>query len=156
MRPKDLTRNRSRRGNAILEAGLATPVILLLLSGVIDFGRAFYFTDVATSSARAGAQFGMISAANFTNYAGMQNAAIADAAGVPNFTATASSFCTAAGTAVPACQDEPTAAVACTNASAEAYLRVKTQIVYNMILPLDWLGVPNPLKLTGCARMRTQ
>src|SRR5438045_365214 len=68
-----------RRGNALIETALATPMIILMLSGVIDFGRAYYWADVAASAARAGAQFGIESAASVGNTQGMKNAAKADA-----------------------------------------------------------------------------
>src|SRR5437016_4646783 len=76
-------RNRRRRGNAMLEAALAAPMLFLMLSGVVDFGRSLFFADIAAGAARAGAQYGMISSANAGNTAGMEAAARADAAGVP-------------------------------------------------------------------------
>src|SRR5258708_35862446 len=72
------TRNQ-QRGNALVEAGLIAPVMFLMLSGVIDFGRAFYYTDAAASAARAGAQFGIQSPENLTSYTGMEIAALNDA-----------------------------------------------------------------------------
>ena len=89
----------------------------------------------------------MVSSANFTNYDGMKLAAQNDAAGVPNFSATATSWC----------QDSSGTTVSCvTNPSAEAYVKVSTQILYKMIVPMEWLGVPSQLKLTGSAIIRTQ
>jgi len=48
----------------MLEAGLITPVLFLLLSGVVDLGRAFYFADIAANAARAGSQYGILSSVN--------------------------------------------------------------------------------------------
>ena len=133
-----------QRGNALIEIGLATPMLMLLLSAVIDFGRVFYYSDAAVSAARAGAQYGIQSAANFGNYAGMQLAAQTDAQDIPNFSATATSYC----------QDSSGTAVACTAAGAEGYVKVATTITYNLILA--WPGVPNPLPVAAKAIMRCQ
>ena len=135
-------RRRLQRGNAMLELGLAAPVLMLMLSGVIDFGRAFYFTDAAVSAARAGAQYGIQSPTNFKNYAGMQLAAQNDAQGIPNFTATATSYC----------QDSGGNTALCTAASIKGYVQVKTAITYNLMIP--WPGLPNPLNIGGIAILR--
>lgn len=133
-----------QRGNALIEMGLAMPMLMLLLSAVIDFGRVFYYSDAAVSAARAGAQYGIQSAANFGNYAGMQQAAKTDAQDIPNFSATATSYC----------QDSSGAAVACTASGAEGYVKVAATITYNLIL--SWPGVPNPLPVGAAAIMRCQ
>ena len=135
---------RNRRGNALIEAGLTAPVMFLLLSGVLDFGRAFYFTDAAVSAARSGAQYGIESAANFANYAGMQQAAQNDATGISNFSATASSYC----------RDSGGNGVACSESGAKGYVKVQTAITYNLLMP--WPGLPNPLSIGGLAIMRSQ
>ena len=155
-------RRRSERGNAMIELGLAAPMMFLILSGVIDFGRAFYFTDLAVSAARAGAQYGIESPANVGNDAAMRlaayndaNATCTDANGNSatcgttgsqgkigsnlSFSATASHYC------VP---------VDCTTAVAKGYVKVLTSITYNLLVP--WPGLPNPLNIGGAAILRTQ
>jgi Flp pilus assembly protein TadG len=138
------TRRRRQRGNALIELGLATPMLMLLLSAVIDFGRVFYYTDAAVSAARAGAQYGIQSAANFGNYAGMKLAAQTDAQGIQNFTANATSYC----------QSSSGTTMDCTVSGAEGYIKVTTAITYNLLLP--WPGLPNPLPVGGAAIMRCQ
>jgi Flp pilus assembly protein TadG len=133
-----------QRGNALIEMGLATPMLMLLLSAVIDFGRVFYYSDAAVSAARAGAQYGIQSAANFGNYAGMKLAAQTDAQDIPNFSATATSYC----------QDSSGAAVACTASGAEGYVKVATSITYNLMVSWPW--IPNPLPVGAKAIMRCQ
>lgn len=51
-------RGRSERGAALLELALATPVVLVILFGVIDFARVFYVSQHLTAVARLGAQYG--------------------------------------------------------------------------------------------------
>ncbi len=47
---------RSRRGSALLETALAFPVLALMVTGVIDYGRVFSTNLQAGNAARAGAQ----------------------------------------------------------------------------------------------------
>src|SRR5262249_53775685 len=139
--------NLRQRGNAILEAALAAPVLFLLLCGVVDFGRAFYFTDIAAGAARAGAQYGIISSANAGNTLGMEQAAKDDAAGVPSsiFSVQASYFCQDSGGGEIVCKDNP---------NAEAYVKVVTHITYALMIP--WPGIANPLNIGGISVMRVQ
>ena len=137
-------RRRGRRGNALIEFGFAAPMLMLLLSAVVDFGRVFYYTDAAVSAARAGAQYGIQGAANFGNYAGMQLAAQTDAQGIQNFSAAATSYC----------QDSSGMNVGCTTSGAKGYVKVTTAITYNLLVA--WPGLPNPLPVGGAAIMRRQ
>ena len=162
-------RRNQQRGNALIEAGLIAPVMFLMLSGVIDFGRAFYYTDAAASAARAGAQYGIQSPANFNNVVGIQVAALNDAnasctdsngtsvtcnpsqsgqqayVGPYKLSATASSFCKdSSGNTV----------VACTASGARGWVKVVTSISYNLIVP--WPGLPSSLGIGGLAVMRTK
>lgn len=157
-----------QRGNALLEAAIISPMMFLMLSGVIDFGRAFYFTDMAASAARSGAQYGIQSPSNFGNSVGMEVAAMNDAnagctsagknvtcdpsasgqtayvGGSNVFSATASSYC----------KDTSGNIIACSSANVRGYVKVVTSISYNLLLP--WPGLPNPLSIGGEAIMRTQ
>ena len=139
-----VNRKSGQKGNAMIETALASTVLFLMLCGVIDFGRAFHMTDVAVGAARAGAQYGIQSAANFGNYPGMVAAAQTDAQGIQNFSATAESYC----------KDVANAPVDCAAVGARGYVKVKTSIVYNLIIP--WPGLPNPLPIGGSAILRTQ
>ena len=49
--------NSDARGQSLVEFALALPVLLVLLLGIADFGRAFYYTSVIANAARAGAGF---------------------------------------------------------------------------------------------------
>ena len=168
MKPTFSKRRNQQRGNALIEAGLIAPVMFLMLSGVIDFGRAFYYTDAATSSARAGAQYGIQSPAHFNNYVGMQIAALNDANATCTNSSGTSVTCNPAQsgqqayigpyrltvTASSFCKDPSGNAVACTAANARGYVKVVTSTPYNLIVP--WPGLPNPLAIGGLATMRTK
>jgi Flp pilus assembly protein TadG len=47
---------KSERGANLLEMAIVTPVLLLLLAGVVDLGRAFYSYIVIANAAREGAR----------------------------------------------------------------------------------------------------
>ena len=44
-------------GQSLVEFALALPVLLLILLGLADFGRAFYYTTAIASAARVGAEY---------------------------------------------------------------------------------------------------
>lgn len=44
-------------GQGLVEFALALPVLLLILLGLADFGRAFYYTTTISNAARAGAEY---------------------------------------------------------------------------------------------------
>jgi Flp pilus assembly protein TadG len=44
-------------GQSLVEFALAVPVLLLILLGLADFGRAFYYTTAIANAARAGAEY---------------------------------------------------------------------------------------------------
>ena len=51
-----LRRRRGERGAAAVEMALILPVLLLLVGGIIDFGRAFNAQMTLTQAAREGAR----------------------------------------------------------------------------------------------------
>ncbi|SDC72171.1 MULTISPECIES: TadE/TadG family type IV pilus assembly protein [unclassified Candidatus Frackibacter] len=52
---------RQKRGQALVELALVLPVILLILFGIVEFGRVFHAYLVITNAAREGAREGAIS-----------------------------------------------------------------------------------------------
>ncbi|MBE7159246.1 MAG: pilus assembly protein, partial [Rhodospirillales bacterium] len=60
----------------MVELALLLPLLLLLLVGAVDLGRAFYVAIEVSSAASAGAVYGT---QNPTDTAGMQNAAALNA-----------------------------------------------------------------------------
>lgn len=53
------TKNRMRKGQALVEFALALPLVLLLVLGVLEFGRAFQTKIVLTNAAREGTHYFM-------------------------------------------------------------------------------------------------
>lgn len=50
----------SQRGTATVEFGLLLPVLLLIVSGIIEFGLALYDKAVITNASREGARAGIV------------------------------------------------------------------------------------------------
>lgn len=55
-----MTRYRSQRGAALLEAAITVPIILLISVGIFEFGRAYQTWQVLTNAAREGARMAVI------------------------------------------------------------------------------------------------
>jgi Flp pilus assembly protein TadG len=53
---------RDERGAAMVEFAIIAPVLLLLVFGIVDFGRYFFLYNNLTNSAREGARLGAVSA----------------------------------------------------------------------------------------------
>ena len=139
----------SESGNGLIELALVLPVLFLLLLGAADFGRAYYLVIEVSNAAHTGALYG---SQNPTDTTGMQQAAVADAQDVPNFTtssvtATYGCECSDGSSPVASCTTTPT----CANNVVD-YVQVNTSVSYSAIFPYP--GIPSPLTLRGSSRMR--
>lgn len=54
------SRLRSERGAEIIELAMVTPILLLLLGAIVDFGFVFRSWEVVTNAAREGARVGIL------------------------------------------------------------------------------------------------
>jgi Flp pilus assembly protein TadG len=137
----------SEAGNALVEAAFFLPLLLLLLMGVADFGRAYYLAIEVAGAAHAGAVYG---AQNITDTTGMQNAAKLNSPDVAGLVATSSWGCECSdGTASSAsCNITPTCSV-----NLVYYATVTATVTYHPIMP--WKGLNSPIVLTGSTTMRS-
>ncbi len=88
------------RGQAFAEMAVITPLLLLLLIGLVEIGRYAQLSIIVGNAARAGVSYGAQSLVAANDNTGMQNTATADAQNDPNITAAGSHFCKCAdGTA---------------------------------------------------------
>jgi Flp pilus assembly protein TadG len=55
---------KSQKGQSMVELALILPVIILLLFGILEFGRIFYSYIVITNAAREGARIGAVGSPN--------------------------------------------------------------------------------------------
>jgi len=54
------SRHGARRGQALVETALALPLILLVLLGIVDFGRAVYAYNTMSNAAREAARIAIV------------------------------------------------------------------------------------------------
>jgi Flp pilus assembly protein TadG len=114
-----------KRGTAVLEFAVMLPLILMLLAGALDYSLLMRTAISVADAARAGAQYGSLSAANASNVAGMQSAALNAAPDVPGLAAAAVKVCKCSnGTVVNcsggSCSSGPVRVYAQVTASATA------------------------------------
>ena len=106
------------RGAVAIEFALLLPVLLLLLFGIIDFGRALNASITLTQAAREGARL----------------AAVADANGVPNTSATVT---TRTQAAAPGLTGVAVAVTTCpVNAGAGVNAVVRAQFAFRFVTPV--------------------
>ena len=141
------SRRKDQRGSALLEFAICAVMLLLITCGVTDFSRLFFFADMATGAAAAGTQYGTLSPAHWSDFAGMQTAALNDTGNLSTATATAvqKCYCTIGGDPVSCPAD-------CT--TAETYVQVKVTIAYTPIFTYPLL--PNVTSLSSVSTVRVQ
>jgi Flp pilus assembly protein TadG len=137
---------RRREGSAILETAFLMPLMIAMILGTVDFGRAYYMAIEVASAAHAGALYGT---QNPTDTAGMVSAADLDAPDVSTLTpvATYGCECSDGSSAVALCTSTPSCTYNYVN-----YVSVTTTATYTTLIPYP--GVPKSLALTSTALMR--
>jgi Flp pilus assembly protein TadG len=55
-----MTRNKSERGAALIEAAITIPMLLLVAVGIFEFGRAYQTWQILTNAAREGARMAVL------------------------------------------------------------------------------------------------
>jgi hypothetical protein len=133
-------------GSSVIELAVILPVLLLMLLGAVDMGRAYYAAIEVSSAAAAGALYGSLKPADVV---GMEGAALLDSGDLVGMTSVATWGCQCAdgSSASVACTSPPTCAV-----NSVQYVQVNTAFLY---VPLfAYPGIPTSILLKGNARMR--
>lgn len=133
-------------GASLLETALIAPVLLLLVSGTVDLGRAYDAAIEVQEAAHSGALYGT---QNPTDSTGMQKAAEGQASNFSGLTATASYGCE--------CSDGSSAVASCTTIPTCAYnyvdyVSVTATVEFSPIFPYP--GLPSSFKLNSTSRLR--
>lgn len=138
-------------GQSLVEIALVAPLLLLLLIGAVEIGRAAYYSIATVNAARAAVQYGAQNHATAADNTGIKQAALNDAP--PNMLSpdnvTISSYCECPdGTAAPNCLE--------TDCPVDnrfvPYLKVNTQM---QLIPLiNFPGLPPSFSCSGEAVMR--
>jgi len=143
---------RGQRGDGLVEMAIATPVLLLLALGILEFGRIWYLENELAGAAQAGAIYG---SQNPTDTAGMQTVAannasdVSSAVDVTGFTASASwgCECSTTGVSSTSCSSTPSCAD-----NIVDYVQVTVQASYKPIF--RWPGSSTSIALSQSVRMR--
>jgi Flp pilus assembly protein TadG len=135
-------------GQAAVELALLLPVLAVLLVGVADLARVFFFSIAVNNAARAGVQYGAQSLTYSGDFKGMQQAALNDGATVPGLAATATNFCECNGGGSVSCSPLPSCP------GVASYVQVQTSAQFTTLV--KYPGVPSTVALTGNAIMRVQ
>ena len=131
MGPKLAGLCRHERGQALVELAVITPILLLLIAGIIEAGRAFYTYVQLANASREGGRYGMLSptdASGITSSVGRE---------LPSWItgATTAATCAAAGTNTFATCNTST------NARSGDQLKVTVNYNYTPIMPfLNGIG----------------
>ena len=64
---------RDQKGQALVELALILPILLLIIFGITEFGRAWYIENALTNAAREGARRASISSSNPLNAAQLES-----------------------------------------------------------------------------------
>jgi Flp pilus assembly protein TadG len=141
---------RWQRGAALVEMAIVTPLLLLVLIGLVEAGRAGDFAIKVSSAARAGVQYGDQNLVTALDSTGMQTAATNDA-NTAGITAVGSHFCKCAdGTSSPSCLPS-----ACSATYQIVYVEVVTTGTMSSLF--NYAPLPASLRnisITGTAIMR--
>ncbi|TAK64792.1 MAG: hypothetical protein EPO22_05460, partial [Dehalococcoidia bacterium] len=108
------------RGQSLAELGVLLPILLILVLGAIDFGRAYYSSQAVDNAARTGAQYAAVSTANAGDLDGIRTAAQQETSTLPH---------------------SPTVtATTGTDGRGKTYSRVT--VSYNFTTLIAWPGLP--------------
>jgi Flp pilus assembly protein TadG len=152
LRTKETYRLSRRRGAALIEAALATPLLMLMACGAMDLARVFLAGVVLESAARAGAQFasfspGKAGASDATNAAGQKDV---DTNGISPVVVSSRTFC--------GCTTSTTE-VSCGTGTCDGEVPagyVETTATYTFVPLVPYPGMPGSIPMVGRARFRVQ
>lgn len=131
-----MLRRRSERGAAAVEFALVVPLLLLLMLGIVEFGRAFFIQSTLSGAAREGVRIMALSTNPASAQADAKAATIAAAPGLGltsgQITVTPSPSCPTTGT---------------------AEIKATVTVTYQFAFMTDLVGGA-PINLTGKGVMR--
>jgi Flp pilus assembly protein TadG len=138
---------RGDNGTSLAETALVLPILVLLLLGLVDLGRAYYYAIGVSCAAHAAAVYGV---QNPTDVQGMKSAASASATDISSLTTNASYGCECydGSSVVADCSSPPSCSENYVN-----YVAVTTSATFQTIIPYP--GMPSSFTLTGNARLRS-
>jgi Flp pilus assembly protein TadG len=133
----------------MIEFGLCAVVLMLITVGITDFARLFTVADMAASAAAAGAGYGALSPAHWSDYTGMQTAALNDTGNARGVTAVGSNtcYCTLGG-------DPTTCPASCGTGTAMTYITVRVTVPYTSYFSYPWMPTLPSMSSTSSVRVQ--
>ena len=128
-----------------------TPLLLLVVLGICDFGRVYYTAITLTHAARAGAAYGSQSNASASDFAGIEQAAREEAQDVDGgITIAAERLCEYPGGGPVDC----VTGICVAGVAPELYVKVTASKTFKTIV--SYPGIPNTLPMSREAIVRAQ
>lgn len=130
---------RTARGQALVEFALIAPVLIILMLGVIDYGRVYFAHISVTNAARNGAHYASANCdptCDAADLTGIQGAAVAETGDLLATSPTNPSVSATTGT----------------DSQGRLYADVTVQYTFNTIFP--WPGLPNSFNVARLVRAR--
>ena len=139
---------RSEHGSSLVEAAIFIPVLLTLLLGIVDFGRAYYQGNEVAAAAHAGAIYG---SQNPSDISGMEAVADDNAPDVPGIASTAvwGCECSDGSAASASCATAPS----CSGTTDVYYVQVTSSATYSPLVP--WPTFNSSFKMSSTVEMRS-
>jgi Flp pilus assembly protein TadG len=149
---------RSERGQSLVELALLTPILLLLVIGIVEMGRYAYLSIVLGNAAESGALYGAQNLADAANTAGIQAAAqndYNDGRSLSGLTVTSANTCgcDSSGTTTNA---SCTAAGAGTCAAGHWVVMVQVTATGKFNSLFKYPGIPQSLTVVRTVTMRVK
>jgi Flp pilus assembly protein TadG len=144
---------KANHGAALVELAFVTPILLVLVIGAVDFGRAYYVDLEVENAAHAGAEYGSL---NPTLTAGIATAARQSAPDLSNLTVMAQTWgceCSDGSSYSASCAITPTCTAYANRGSNVVHrVQITTSAVYTTLAP--WPGIPSTINLSATATVR--
>jgi Flp pilus assembly protein TadG len=139
------------KGQSLVELAVLTPIILVLLVGIIEVGRFAYLSILVSNAARAGVQYGAQNLATASDVAGIEAAAMNDVQNIPglSFPSAPRYYCSCASA-----PNVPTSCPAVCGGGDHGlvYVQVQTKGVFTSLF--RYPGLPATFTTNGNAVMR--
>jgi Flp pilus assembly protein TadG len=142
-------RRANQRGNALIEFALCAVFLVMITVAVTDFSRLFQVADTAASAAAAGAQYGALSPAHWSDFTGQQTASLNDAGNTPGVTATGSNtcYCSVGGAST-------TCPATCGVGSPMTYVTVTVTVPFTSYFSYPWMPSVPSVTTTNSVRVQ--
>ena len=136
------THRRGELAQSMVEFALAAPFLLLLMLGVIDFGRVYFAYVSVTNSARTGADYAAANCApacDADDLVGIREAVVADTGQLLNTSST-----------------NPDVSVNVGNSVSPGSSNVDVTVSYTFTTIFPWPGLPNTMNVERTVTARIQ